>query len=704
MNSPAQRSLDQPIMSHSNEKTAQPLRHPYLIGNFAPIQKTTSLTPCTYSGRIPSELTGGQYVRNGGNPVSHEDLGRDAHWFDGDGMLSGVAFRKMSPDGVVVPEFVNQYILTDLYLSRKTTSVKSAIMPSITTLVNPLSTMLRIVLATFRTMFLVLLSNLPGSQQSLKRTSVANTALVYHDGRALATCESGPPMRIQLPSLDTVGWYSGVEAEGESKDPALNENDSPFGGDGLFKSMKEWTTGHPKVDPISGEMILYHNTFLRPYVHYSVLPQRNEKTSIESRLVNLPVSGVSGAKMMHDFGASRAHTIIMDLPLSLDPLNLFKGKEVVSYDSTKPSRFGVFPRHDPSNVRWFHTAPCCIFHTANTWDTLSSDGISSVNLLACRMTSSTVVYTAGNILPPVVTKTSGVRVKGTKQDVDRWAVEGDAACRYEEAPLLESPGEKTGSADYFSTSDEFDDYAQCRLYYYEFDMTTKSQNKVKRQWALSAIPFEFPSVRPDRQMQQARYIYGCSTSASSFSVALGRADKIDLLVKMDAKALIEKGKKMRTTSVTGCVDRRTVSEIPYEQEDDDPVHIFRLPPNHYAQEPRFIPRSSSTEEDAGYLLFYVFDESQILPSGDCPPSSISELWVLNAQNMRDVVAKVRLPQRVPYGLHGTWFSSSDIEEQRAVESFRNLEVVQKKKEAWVNGGLVRRSWMTVREKLEKSVG
>ncbi|KAM0234073.1 hypothetical protein ACHAP5_010174 [Fusarium lateritium] len=703
MNSPGQHPLNQSRMSHTDDKTAQPVRHPYLIGNFAPIQKATGLIPCTYSGCIPPELTGGQYVRNGGNPVSHEDLGRDAHWFDGDGMLSGVAFRKMSPDGGVVPEFVNQYILTDLYLSRKTTSVISAIMPSITTLVNPLSTLLKITLATFRTMFLVLLSNLPGSQQSLKRTSVANTALVYHDGRALATCESGPPMRIQLPSLDTVGWYNGVESEGESKDPTLNE-DSPFGGDGLFKSMREWTTGHPKVDPTTGEMILYHNTFLQPYVHYSVLPKRDAKNGSRSRLVNQPVPDVSGARMMHDFGASREHTIIMDLPLSLDPLNLFKGKEVVSYDATKPSRFGVFPRHDPSNVRWFHTAPCCIFHTANTWDTQSSDGTSSVNLLACRMTSSTVVYTAGNILPPTATKTSGVQVKGSKEDVNRWDGNGDAACPYEEAPLLESPGEKAGSADYFSASDESDDYAQCRLYYYEFDMSTKSQNKVKHQWALSAVPFEFPSVRPDLQMQEARYIYGCSTSASSFSVALGRADKIDLLVKMDAKTLMERGKKMKATSVTGCVDRRTVNEIPHEQEDDDPVRIFRLPPNHYAQEPRFIARSSSTEEDAGYLLFYVFDESQILPSGDCPPSSVSELWVLDAQNMRDVVAKVKLPQRVPYGLHGSWFSSSDIEEQRDVESFRRLEAVQKKKQDWMNGGLVRRSWMTVREKLEKSVG
>ncbi|KAG9620285.1 hypothetical protein KCU86_g18502, partial [Aureobasidium melanogenum] len=91
-------------------------KHAYLSGNFAPINQTLPLTKCTYDGDIPSELAGGEYVRNGGNPVSNEDLGRDAHWFDGDGMLSGVSFTRQ-PDGSIQPEFVNQYILTDIFLS-----------------------------------------------------------------------------------------------------------------------------------------------------------------------------------------------------------------------------------------------------------------------------------------------------------------------------------------------------------------------------------------------------------------------------------------------------------------------------------------------------------------------------------------------------------------------------------------------------------
>ena len=181
-------------------------------------------------------------MRNGGNPVTNEDLGRDAHWFDGDGMLSGVSFRRCGEEGSEVqPEFVNQYILTDLYISTKTSPLlQTPILPSIATLVNPLSSLVTITLRVFRTIFLVILSHLSGSQQAIKKISVANTAVLYHDGRALATCESGPPMRIALPSLDTVGWFNGRRAEGEPD----GEGGPGFGGDGMLSFMKEWTTAH----------------------------------------------------------------------------------------------------------------------------------------------------------------------------------------------------------------------------------------------------------------------------------------------------------------------------------------------------------------------------------------------------------------------------------------------------------------------------
>ena len=157
-------------------------------------------------------------------------------------MLSGVLFRRVGEKcSGLQPEFVNQYILTDVYLSSKSSRyLQTPILPSIATLVNPLSSLFTIIVRIVRTLLLILLSHLPGSKQAIKKISVANTAIIYHDGRALATCESGPPIRIALPSLETIGWFNGKKTEGE---PNI-EAGSGFGGDGLLGFMKEWTTAH----------------------------------------------------------------------------------------------------------------------------------------------------------------------------------------------------------------------------------------------------------------------------------------------------------------------------------------------------------------------------------------------------------------------------------------------------------------------------
>ncbi|TVY67544.1 Carotenoid 9,10(9',10')-cleavage dioxygenase [Lachnellula suecica] len=635
--------------------------HPYLHGNFAPIHRVQPLIPCSYIGIIPDELAGGEYVRNGGNPVTNEDLGRDAHWFDGDGMLSGVAFQRR--DGRIQPEFVNQYILTDAYISTITTpSLRLPILPSIATLVNPASTLLKIILRIFRTIFLVILSNLPGSQFTIKKISVANTGILYHDGRALATCESGPPIRVSLPGLETVGWFDGKKAEGEPAAEIIAG--AGFGGDGILSFMKEWTTAHPRVDPVTKDLILFHSTFIAPFVHYSIIPSTQSASPSAPRLINTAVPGIKSAKMMHDFGVSFAHTIIMDLPLSLDPRNIARNKPAVEYDPSGQSRFGVFPRRNPEAIRWFETNPCCIFHTANTWDEAEFNPYTSrpettaVNMLACRLTSSALVYSAGDIAAPI-------------------------------------PKPVTNPT--YPQEEE-----QCRLYYYRFPLSGNS-NTISHQFALSAIPFEFPSIRDDVSMSAARYIYGCSVSGSSFGAALGRAVKIDSLVKIDATALIERARHNSPAAITGCVDTRTVPEILASQDPNDPIKVFKLPPGFYAQESRFVPRKNGASEDDGWILSYVFDESQLDAEGNAGPSAKSELWIVDAREMKEVVCRVQLPHRVPYGLHGNWFSEEDVLGQRAVESIRALPTLKSKavdheQSVWMD------VWMEVRRRMLDIVG
>ncbi len=69
----------------------------------------------------------------------------------------------------------------------------------------------------------------------------------------------------------------------------------------------------------------------------------------------------------------------------------------------------------------------------------------------------------------------------------------------------------------------------------------------------------------------------------------------------------------------------------------------------------FVPRPDGKSEDDGWLVTYVYDEN----------TGGSEFVVVDALNMESApVARVPLPQRVPYGFHGAWISEERIQSQR----------------------------------------
>jgi len=152
-------------------------------------------------------------------------------------------------------------------------------------------------------------------------------------------------------------------------------------------------------------------------------------------------------------------------------------------------------------------------------------------------------------------------------------------------------------------------------------------------------------------------------------------------VRYDVEALLAQAEKAPPEPITGCVDNRTLAQVLASEDPNDPIKAFRLPPKHYAQEARFVPRTpnktrssegTALSEADGYLLFYVFDENQLNSEGECGKEAKSELWVLDAKTMDRVVCKVQLPTRVPYGLHGNWFTEEQIKSQRGVEKVRSL--------------------------------
>ncbi|MCO5610804.1 hypothetical protein L7F22_065045 [Adiantum nelumboides] len=98
----------------------------------------------------------------------------------------------------------------------------------------------------------------------------------------------------------------------------------------------------------------------------------------------------------------------------------------------------------------------------------------------------------------------------------------------------------------------------------------------------------------------------------------------------------------------------------HESQHDEQHHIaskFIYPSDCYGGEPMFVPRSSdpSAEEDDGYVLTFVHNER----------SKMSELLILNASSPSlDILARVKLPARVPYGFHGTFITAQELEHQK----------------------------------------
>ncbi len=81
-------------------------------------------------------------------------------------------------------------------------------------------------------------------------------------------------------------------------------------------------------------------------------------------------------------------------------------------------------------------------------------------------------------------------------------------------------------------------------------------------------------------------------------------------------------------------------------------HVFDHGAGRAAGEPVFVARNGGTDEDDGWLVTFVHD----LAAGS------AEFVVMDAQDFdrTEYVARVPLPQRVPFGFHGNWVSDRSV--------------------------------------------
>lgn len=295
-----------------------PAVSPYLAGNYAPVQAeiTAAGAELKVAGAVPRDLAG-IFVRTGSNPRFLPPLRSRYHWFDGDGMLHGVEFR----DGEVV--YRNRFVRTRAFLAEA--EAGEALWSG----------------ATERPDF-------QNPRGPFKNS--ANTDVVYHAGQLLCLWWlSGEAYAVRVPELDTIGVHD-------------------FGG--RVKSL----TAHPKVDPLTGEMMFIDYRPVPPYLRYGVIDR-------DGRCAHLTTVDLAGPRLQHDIAITARHTILLDLSLMWDPELLRQGRTRARFFRDKPTRFGLVPRHgDGASVRWFDAAPCYMYHTINAWE--SGD---VVTLLGCKI-------------------------------------------------------------------------------------------------------------------------------------------------------------------------------------------------------------------------------------------------------------------------------------------------------------------------------
>jgi carotenoid cleavage dioxygenase len=161
--------------------------------------------------------------------------------------------------------------------------------------------------------------------------NAANISIVWHHDRCLATWEGGLPHEIDPLTLKTLGVYS-------------------FGG-----KLSDAFTAHPKIDPVTNELIFFWYSLNQPYLSYGVL-------SPQGKLIHLAALDLPRPVMMHDFAITRRHAVFLDLPLVF-------GKQGLKFQPELGARIGVLPRMGTAKqMRWFSIPSCWVYHTLNAYE------------------------------------------------------------------------------------------------------------------------------------------------------------------------------------------------------------------------------------------------------------------------------------------------------------------------------------------------
>jgi carotenoid cleavage dioxygenase len=278
--------------------------NPYLADNFGPVRSEDDFE-LKVKGEIPAGLRGALF-RIGPNP-QFEPRDPNHHWFSGDGMVHGFYLA----DGKAT--YRNRWVRTPKWKLEH--EAGRSLFGSFG---NPMTTDPSVL-----------------GQDS----GVANTNIVWHAGKLLALEEGHMPTRMDPRTLETVGYAEAYRGR---------------------------TTAHPKLDPVSGEMVWFAygvgDMPLSAGMSYGV-------TDANGNVVRRDDFQAPYASMVHDFMVTENHVLFPILPLTASLERAMSGRPAFAWEPEKGSFVGVMRRDgDVGSIRWFNTEACYVFHPVNAWE------------------------------------------------------------------------------------------------------------------------------------------------------------------------------------------------------------------------------------------------------------------------------------------------------------------------------------------------
>lgn len=167
-----------------------------------------------------------------------------------------------------------------------------------------------------------------------------NVNIIKHAGTVLALAEGGQPVEISR-ELETLG--------------ASN----------VLGSFSNGMTAHPKIDPVTHELMTFRADWNKLWLRYGVIDAKGNKT------VDMDIA-VPAPAMMHDMAITETYSILMDLNVAYDFSLLQRGYRIpICWQDSRQSRLCVIPRHG-GKVTWLEIEPCFIQHVVNAYDAPNS--------------------------------------------------------------------------------------------------------------------------------------------------------------------------------------------------------------------------------------------------------------------------------------------------------------------------------------------